>query len=269
VITRIKNRVIREIENIQFKIFSNILKKYNVEFFYKDRMGILTKRQYDDNFNYMFKTHNSCDALPLMRSLNNKIKNSKICVDIGANIGITTIWMARNCEKVYSFEPEKNNIGRFNENLSVNNVNNVELIQKAVSEQEGEAELYLFDSHGHHSLSEKHVSETINRTIIETISLDVFCKQNDIFNIDFLKIDVEGHELSVLKGSKTLLKNKQISLIAFEHSPVLFSKQDKDNQEVIRYLMENDYTIYNLDGNIINIKDISKLGQEDLYAIPN
>ncbi len=268
-INRIRNRITREIENIQFKIFSNILKKYNVEFFYKDRMGILIKRKYDDNFNYMFKTHNSCDAVPLMESLNKRIKNSKICIDIGANIGITTIWMSKNCEKVYSFEPENKNIERFNENLSVNNVNNVELIQKAVSEEEGEAELYLFDSYGHHSLSEEHVSKSINKTIIKTISLDAFCKQNNIYKIDFLKIDVEGHELSVLKGSKILLKKKQISLIAFEHSSILFSKQNKDNQEVIKYLMENDYKIYYLDGNILNLNDISKLGQEDLYAIPN
>ena len=266
-ICKIINRVNRTIEVIQFKVFSHILKKYNVEFYYKDSLGILTKRKYDDNFNYIFKTHNSCDAMPLMTSLNKKISNSKIGIDVGANIGITTMWMSKNCKKVYSFEPEKQNVERFKDNLSINNITNVELIQKAVSNRKGKAVLYVFGSYGHHSLSSEHLSKPKAAQEVDTITLDDFCSSNNIDEIDFLKIDIEGFELEALKGAKELLKNKKIKIIVFEHSRILFEKQKKDPKEVIIFLLRYNYKIYNLSGETIKLNNIEKLVQEDLYAI--
>jgi hypothetical protein len=46
--------------------------------------------------------------------------------------------------------------------------------------------------------------------------LDLFCKERQISQIDFLKIDTEGHELSVLKGASHLISKKNIKLIQFE-----------------------------------------------------
>lgn len=265
-IKKIFKRFTRKVENIQFKIFSNLLKKYNVDFFYKDKIGILTKRSFNDNFQYIFKTQNSCDAVPLMEALTCKIKNSKVCIDVGANIGIVTIWMAKNCEKVYSFEPEENNILRFRENLEANNIKNVELVQKAVSDQNSNSLFFLFDSYGHHSLSDKHVSSIVKTTKVETVRLDSFIAEMSVDEIDFLKIDTEGYELEVLKGAVNLLQDHKIKIIAFEHSPVLLKKQNRNIFEVIDFLKTYDYSIFRLNGEKINEANLQELGQEDLYA---
>ena len=267
-IQKIKNRIIREIKSIQFKIFSNLLKKYDVEFFYKDRMGILTKRKYDDNFQYIFKTKNSCDAVPLMMALDKKIKNSNVCIDVGANIGITTIWMAKNSEKVYSFEPEKQNIKRFKENLQVNNINNVELIKKAVSDKRGELELNILESYGHHSLGKVATSKIVGAQKVDVVTLYDFCKEKDINIIDFLKVDVEGFEIEVFRGAKELFDKKQIKLIAFEISEVPLISLNKTEKEIFDFFDLVNYKICYLNGKEFNTNQYTKITHLDLIAIP-
>jgi FkbM family methyltransferase len=51
---------------------------------------------------------------------------------------------------------------------------------------------------------------------VEVKTLDSFCSDNNVLKIDFLKIDTEGHELSVLKGASHLISEKKIKLIQFE-----------------------------------------------------
>tara|TARA_B100001063_G_scaffold247325_1_gene292675 strand:+ start:1125 stop:1850 length:726 start_codon:yes stop_codon:yes gene_type:complete len=51
---------------------------------------------------------------------------------------------------------------------------------------------------------------------VKTNTIDNFCKKKKIKNIDLLKIDAEGHEEFILKGSKNLLKRKKINVIYLE-----------------------------------------------------
>ena len=48
-------------------------------------------------------------------------------------------------------------------------------------------------------------------------TLDAYCQEKNIQKIDYLKIDVEGHEFSVLKGGINLLQKKSIKIIQFEY----------------------------------------------------
>lgn len=48
-------------------------------------------------------------------------------------------------------------------------------------------------------------------------TLDRYCETADIAYIDFMKVDVEGHELEVFKGAMTLLRQKRIGMIQFEY----------------------------------------------------
>ncbi len=249
-----------------FKIFQYTLKKYNVDFFYKDEMGILTKRKHDDNFKYIFSTKYSCDSMPMMITLNSQIKNSNICVDVGANIGITAIWMAKNSKKVYAFEPVPDNVNRLVENLEANNILNVNIIKKAVSNKNGDAILTLFNSYGHHSLSSKHISSPKGAISVETITLDKFAECEKIDKIDVLKIDVEGFELEVLQGAKKMLTEKRVNMIIFEHAPILMKLQDRKPSEVVEFLIGLGYSIYRLDGTEITLQDSITLEQQDLYA---
>jgi FkbM family methyltransferase len=54
----------------------------------------------------------------------------------------------------------------------------------------------------------------------ETVTGDAYCAERGITHIDFLKIDVEGHELSVLRGFDRLLANGQVDVVQFEYGYV-------------------------------------------------
>jgi len=165
---------------IQFSIFASILKKYKVKFFFEDKLGILTKREFDDNYEFLFSTGYSCDSMPMMIALNDRIKGTKIAVDVGANIGITGIWMAKNCAHVYAFEPVETNIRRMKENFVANHISNIEIIANALSNHNGEAELKIYDSFGHHSFLDSHVSEKKGTQKVQTVRLDDFCNSNSL-----------------------------------------------------------------------------------------
>jgi hypothetical protein len=60
---------------------------------------------------------------------------------------------------------------------------------------------------------------------IEVQTIDSFCEKQQIDRIDFLKMDVEGHEMAVLRGAKSMLDANRISMIQFEFGPPNISSQ--------------------------------------------
>jgi len=91
-------------------------------------------------------------------------------------------------------------------------------------------------------LDHHHASDLVSIDI-QLTTIDEFCHKNNINRIDFLKIDVEGYELDVLKGAKQLLENNRIHIIQFE-----FNATHVFSRVFLRdfYLLLPDYDIYRL-----------------------
>jgi FkbM family methyltransferase len=264
--SRIKRKFFPEDEQSQFRTFNEILTRYNVRLCFKDSLGIVTAREPSDNFKFMFQTGFSCDAVPMMEKLKDKVFPAETCFDIGANIGITTIWLAKNAKKVFAFEPISSNLTRLTENLELNHIQNVEVFKEAVSDMEGSREIFLYNSYGHHSLSPEHVSAPVSKEIIHSVTLDNFCREKSVEKIDVLKIDVEGFELEVLSGAHELLSKHCVKYIIFEHSRILMEKQQRPFDQVYQLLTKYGYRVFDLNDKQIKQEDFLKLGQEDLYA---
>lgn len=250
----------------QFYVLRNLLLKYNVKFCFKDSLNIISSRDPNDNFRYMFETGYSCDAVPMMEKLNSKVFPASVCFDIGANIGITTVWLARQANIVHAFEPVRNNQIRLLETLELNNIRNVTLHRIAVAETTSKRDLFLYNSYGHHSLSENHVSEPVGKETIQTTTIDMFCRDYSINQIDIIKVDVEGFENEVLKGASSMLTDKKIKYIIFEHSKLLMEKQGRSPDQVFSTLASHGYKVFTLEGTELQREDMFNLGQEDLYA---
>jgi len=96
---------------------------------------------------------------------------------------------------------------------------NVIINQKAVSEKTGKT---VFYEYGVSEISSIHRNDDISEECsneIDTVSIDEYCNTNKINQIDFLKIDTEGHELFVLKGAKGMIQKQKIRYIQFEYGP--------------------------------------------------
>lgn len=152
----------------------------------------------------------------LLTVLFEKIKNKnalkgKISIDIGANIGSHSIFFSNYFQKIYSFEPVKRTFKILE--LNTENFTNIEISNLALSDSERKSKIYVdhFAS-GLSSIEKK--SETFNVEEIQTQALDQLNFKNDIA---LIKIDVEGHELNVLKGGRnTIKKNSPLLLIEFQ-----------------------------------------------------
>jgi FkbM family methyltransferase len=142
--------------------------------------------------------------------------------DVGANVGGYANAVIRQLGgqlSLYCFEPSKATFQRLSEALS--GAGNVRLLNIGLSDVNGSLVLYTdtpcsgLASFYHRRLDHFGNSMPISEDVT-TRTLDSFCGEHGINHINFLKLDVEGHELRVLEGARELIANSWIDFIQFE-----------------------------------------------------
>lgn len=141
-----------------------------------------------------------------------------VVFDIGANIGTHTLAFARVAHHVYSFEPQKLTYYTLCSNLLLNNVFNVTPCELAIGNYDGFIPMYAPDPRIRNASAGIAVGEGDNQVGI--MKLDSMPHLPVPY---FIKIDVEGYELEVLRGAVQLLK-KGVNFIYVEiHSEELIA----------------------------------------------
>ena len=153
---------------------------------------------------------------PEMTLLKRLVNNETMAIDIGGNRGIYSYHISQFCRNIEIFEPNPvcfDILSAWSNKKATINVHQV-----ALSNESGSAELLIpIDSNGvEHDSSGSIENNNFSKTRSETVplkSLDSFAFQF----VDFIKIDVEGHEFSLLKGSlQTIEASKPAMLIEIE-----------------------------------------------------
>jgi FkbM family methyltransferase len=151
---------------------------------------------------------------PLYRFLRQRLKG-KVFLDIGANIGNFIFSMVDEAKVIYAFEASKANCALMRENIARHHISNVDVIHKAVTAKDRSfATLYISkDAQGNNSMYTAGESRSER---VETITLDTFVKQQTLKAVDYIKVDVEGAELEVLRGAEQTLKSfKPVLIVEF------------------------------------------------------
>ena len=179
-----------------------------------------------------------------------EIKVGNIVVDVGANIGLHTLNMARivgNTGPVFAFEPDPSNFEILRKNVKINNYQNIILEQKACADKYGRTTLYQSDHPGMHRVFPQ-TKQAKGQVQVELTSLDkYFIDSNLADKINFIKIDVEGLEFSVLKGMKNILKNNKKIKILFEFMPKNTMEAGFTPIELLNYLTSYDFKLFCID----------------------
>ncbi|PIZ06932.1 MAG: hypothetical protein CO068_13565 [Flavobacteriaceae bacterium CG_4_9_14_0_8_um_filter_34_30] len=195
------------------------------------------------------------------------IKKMSCFFDVGASIGYYSILGAKiNPDlKVYSFEPSIGPMIYLSENIKINNFEdriNVNVV--ALSDKIGKIDFYevfnnkyssVYNLSGEHNLGTKS-NLKVNKTLVESNTLDNFIKQNNIGKIDLIKLDTEGCEDLILKASTETIKRDHPIIIC----EVLFNKIE-DSLELI---MNNlGYEFYNHVENYLEKVDSIKRSEDN------
>lgn len=130
------------------------------------------------------------------------IKPGSVIADIGANIGNHTLYFAHYLSplKIHSFEPQKTMFDILSKNCELNQLQDkVQLYNYCLGEREAVACLNTYDlkNAGGASFTISDSSSGYKMITLDSLKLD---------RLDFMKVDVEGYELNVLKGSEEAIK---------------------------------------------------------------
>jgi len=181
------------------------------------------------------------------------LKQDDVVFDIGANIGWYTILFTKllTTGKCHSFEPVPWIYNKLKVNCLLNNIgNNVYLNQLAVGQTKKNIEIYTFSGlpHGHSSISALGRDDfNISKTAM--ITLDEYINTKKIDKVDLIKCDVEGAELEVLEGSKTLLSRKVPPMWLFEMNINTCKAFSYTPVDILNFLMKfHDYEFYRIKG---------------------
>lgn len=158
------------------------------------------------------KTQTICDLL----------KQGQTFIDVGGNKGDFSLLAAKitgDKGRVLTFEPEPENCHWFEKSIKLNHYDSIQLFDLALSDSNGKAQLYLGEKSGWHSLISAQ-GNTDNSTIeVEKRTLDSVLKENDIHQVDMMKIDVEGAEMEVLAGAEQVLNNNPDLILLLDLHP--------------------------------------------------
>ena len=126
-----------------------------------------------------------------------EIIDNSVIIDIGAHIGIYSIYTASKSKniKVYAYEPMPSSFSLLSENAELNKLDNICAFNLGVTAKNEKRKLYIADISSDNSL---YGNNTMNYIEIECISLEDIFVENEIDQCDILKVDCEGAEYEIL-----------------------------------------------------------------------
>lgn len=142
-------------------------------------------------------------------------------LDVGAYFGIYTLLASLTVGtngKVIAFEPSPAQMRKLRLHLMLNRCRNVRVANMALSSTEGESRFFMVTgrSAGLSSLRSPNVDVPTRSIRVPVMTLDGYLQRNSLSVIDFMKIDVEGGELDLLKGAVDLLNQRMRPVILCE-----------------------------------------------------
>jgi FkbM family methyltransferase len=157
-----------------------------------------------------------------------KADQKPVFFDVGANVGEWTRFLLKAARsqgvslEAHAFEPcaATHEILRRNIEGEQDALRQVVARRKAMSSQRGNADLNIVgDGYGTNSLHPVTSGQVPARCeTIDLETLDDYCREMGISHITLMKIDTEGHDMSVLEGGLAMLKQGAIELIQFEYN---------------------------------------------------
>jgi FkbM family methyltransferase len=200
--------------------------------------------------------------------------SGKVVYDIGAFQGIMTLFFARRAEAVIAYEPHPANYERVLENVQLNALRNVTVLNRALGDREGTLTLAYDPRMPGAATGDPAIVGQIRGSIpaaaaveVPVTRLDDDLARHNLPQPDFVKIDVEGMELAVLRGMPKTLAASHPALYLEMHG----ATEDEKNRkaaEIIQFLITQGYRrILHIEtGTVVTASNSAAANQGHIYC---
>ena len=153
--------------------------------------------------------------------IKNNLAEDSIIFDIGSNLGSFIRFISSNNKNknlsFYSFEPISNLID-FQNKLELPDKHKLISNNVAITTKNSPVKFFESTVSSQSTIHKEtmKIGKTKQEYEVEAISIDKYCHERNIENIDLLKIDTEGNDFDVLVSAKNLIENNKIKLIKIE-----------------------------------------------------
>lgn len=191
-----------------------------------------------------------CGFDPTLKQLPHLLADRDVFIDIGGNHGTFSLHAAsifHGRGRIVAFEPQAALAKLIGRSFSENGMTNAKVLNQAISDQDGTAQLCVESSHSGLVSLRIVGEEAISETPEAQISCTTLDRATDAMAIRgtkwFIKIDVEGHEYSVLKGCEGIIEKFHPVLVCEINDPA-YRRFGHSSSEVVALLQDNGYDVF-------------------------
>lgn len=204
----------------------------------------------------------------------NRILESNLSIgdwvlEAGANTGTETLLISRligSAGRIFAFEPVKHVVEKLNRNLSLNRIENVTIMQVALGDEERDISFYIYpQNHPNQGMGSKVLENAgLEKINVRQTTIDALFNRGELPRFDFLKMDVQGAELDILRGGKN-------SITFYKPKIFLEAAEDLSSLKMIyKFLDDIDYAVFFIrnTGGLEKV-DPDRIKKGNWLAIPN
>ena len=176
------------------------LSEHLVESFMVKEVNVRAKREY---------FRHEPEVSSLLTSL-----HGRVFIDIGANVGYYSFLLHNNFELIIAVEPHPKNVRIIQQVKEKYGYHKVNILQRAVSDKDGETKLYLGSHCGGHGLldifpyspqEDRHIVHRLKKSFLPVHATTLDTLLQTLGSADLVKVDVEGAEWKVLEGANKVM----------------------------------------------------------------
>lgn len=195
----------------------------------------------------------------VVRTMCRLARPGEVVCDVGANLGDTALPLGRrvgSTGQVFCFEPVPVNVERLRRNIEANGQTHLSVLPVALSDATGTIEMVVPEGQPGMARMDQRANAADAFTV-DTVRFDDWLATMAIEQVSVFKLDVEGHELSVLQGMPDTLAAGRVGAFVFEHHQTLDSQN-----ELAKLFSLHGYRVYRIYKGICTTRYVRAPGVE-------
>ena len=163
--------------------------------------------------------------------------------DLGANVGFCSFGLVsfKPAARFHLFEASPQMVNLLNRSMDLHQAHSFQLTQSCLSDREGHTRFHLTAEQS----GQSHVATSSEEGIdVSNLLLDKYCEDHGITQIDFAKIDLDGHEVPALKGWRESLGKQNAKALYIEIIPENQARYDYETNAPLVFLESLGYRLF-------------------------